>query len=115
MIKAALMNTAEDLGLFSYEQGSGRINVYRSAVTPILVISPSLSFRHIFAGVYTLNATLYNIGTSSETVSVNLVTQQTSDKTERPYVSSNITQPVTIPTGGRTAIELILNLPLDAP
>ncbi len=43
-IKAALMNTAEDLGVGVYDQGAGRIQVDRAAMTPLLVAPGSLSF-----------------------------------------------------------------------
>jgi subtilisin family serine protease len=46
-IKAALMNTAKDLGRSPFEQGAGRVQVNQAAITPVVISPPSLSLGRV--------------------------------------------------------------------
>jgi hypothetical protein len=131
MIKAAIMNTAQDLNATAYEQGSGRVNAYLAATTPVLAINSSLSFGLVQAGTTVLNTTIYNVMDTPETieaastdtyqmsitgqVSDVAMTYQMSNNASWPFVSTDLSPPVTIPPGGNVNVNVILNLPSDAP
>ncbi|MFX1476096.1 MAG: S8 family peptidase, partial [Promethearchaeota archaeon] len=115
-VKAAIMNSAEDLNQTSYDQGSGRVNAIMSATTSILAINSSLSFGVITTGKHVVTTNLYNMKDVPQSITeINLVTRQLGNATEYSYVTTNITAPFVIPKDESVSIELNLDLPIDAP
>jgi subtilisin family serine protease len=75
-IKAALMNTALDLGLSPYEQGAGRLQVDQAAATPAVLLPPSLSLGRVDGTqpVWTRQETLtlHNVSTATVTYTLSI-------------------------------------------
>ncbi len=75
-IEAALMNTALDLGRSPYEQGAGRLQVDRAAVTPAILLPPSLSLGRVDGAqpVWTRQETLtlHNVSTATVTYTLSI-------------------------------------------
>jgi subtilisin family serine protease len=116
MIKAAIMNSAQDLNVTSYDQGSGRVNAYLAATIPVLAIGSSMSFGLVRAGKYVLNTTVYNVEDSPQTVgAASIDTYQISNHARWPFVSTDIAPPVAVPVGGNVEVKMTLNLTQDAP
>lgn len=73
-IKAALMNTARDLGRSPFEQGAGRLQVDQAAATPALLLPPSLSLGRVDGtqSVWSRQETLTLTNVSTTTVTYTL-------------------------------------------
>ncbi|MBU0493614.1 MAG: S8 family serine peptidase, partial [Chloroflexi bacterium] len=73
-VKAALMNTAKDLGRSPYDQGAGRLQADQAAVTPALVLPPSLSLGRAdpTQPVWTRQEALTVVNVSTATVTYTL-------------------------------------------
>jgi subtilisin family serine protease len=75
-VRAALMNTAKDLGRSPFEQGAGRLQVDQAAATPALLLPPSLSLGRV-DGAQPLwsrqeRLTLYNVSTATVTYTLSI-------------------------------------------
>ncbi len=115
-IKSAMMNSAQDLNQTLSDQGSGRVNAYLAATIPVVVIASSISFGLVHSGEYLFNTSLYNVEESPQTIDATTIdTYQVSNRTRRPFVSTDVTPPVTIPVGGSAEAAITLDLPNDAP
>lgn len=75
-IKAALMNTAKDVGRSPFEQGAGRLQVDKAALTPLLILPASLSLGRVDASqaLWTRAETLalHNTGTATLTYTLSV-------------------------------------------
>lgn len=109
-IKAALMNTAKDLGRSPFEQGAGRVQVNQAALTPVIISPPSLSLGRVDSSqpLWTRQETLV-----VNNVSLSLATYTFSITGSFPAgvgITINPTQ-VTVPAG--EAVNVTFTLTVD--
>jgi len=115
-IKAAMMNSAQDLNQTSSDQGSGRVNAYLAATIPVLAVASSVSFGLVHSGDYRFNITLYNVEDNAQTVEARSIdTYQISNRTRRQLVSTDLSLPSTMPAGGSMKVQMILSITEDVP
>lgn len=80
LIKSNLMNAAKNLGISHYEQGAGRVQLAKSAKTPLLAYPGSISFGlPLIDNVSSGELALLNLSSSSITTTVTITVHRWAD------------------------------------
>jgi parallel beta-helix repeat protein len=91
MMKAALMNTAEDLGYCDFMQGAGRVDVLKAATVDFIALPPSISST---TDDYTNAAiTVQNLRNYSIPLNVSIIREE---EINSDFGPANVTSPVNI-------------------
>ena len=108
-VKASLMNTAVDLGLSAFTQGTGRISVPAAVDAPFLVTPPSLSLGRLAqrTGVTVLRETL-------QVTSTRTVQQQIQLSLRTPLPGLVVTAPPTVTVPPLGTVPVAVEFTVDA-